>query len=204
MALVVNENFKGRGILRGVFLIPYMMAPVASATMWKWMFNNSYGVFNSLLMQMNMGSVPWLAEPLLALNSVVVVTAWFWAPFSMIILLGGLQTIPVELYKAAKVDGAKIWNRFRHVTLPHLLPFIGIVLIFKIAIISRLPDIIFIMTRGGPQTSTKVLSFYSWEQSFKYLKFGMGSAIGYYIMIVSLIAIGIVYYLLKRRGLKFV
>lgn len=203
MALVVNEKFKGRGILRGVFLIPYMMAPVACAVMWKWMFNHSYGVFNSLLMQAGAGSVPWLAEPFLALNSVVVVTAWFWTPWVMIILLGGLQTISLDLYKAAKVDGANAWNRFQHITLPSLLPFIGIASILMLAVLFRLPDIIYMITAGGPGVSTKVLSYYSWEQSFKYMKFGTGSAIGYYIMIVSLITIGVIFYLLKRRGVKY-
>ena len=204
MALVVNENFKGRGILRGIFLVPFLMAPVASAIMWKWMFDYSAGVINSLFMQTGIGLIPWLSNPFLALNSAVLVTSWYWAPWVMIILLGGLQSTPVQLYKAAKVDGANALNRFRHVTLPFLFPFIGITTIFQLAVLMRLPDIIYVLTAGGPGGFTKVLSYTAWEQSFKYTKFGIGSAIGYFIMIISLIAIGVVYYLLRHRGLKYV
>jgi len=204
MALIVNESFKGRGILRGLFLIPFMMSPVASAVMWKWLLDYSAGAINSIFIQLGLDLIPWLTDPLLALNSAVIVTAWYWTPWVMVIMLGGLQSIPEELYKAAKVDGANAWQRFWYVTLPCLRPFIGVAVLFELAVQMRLPDVIYVLTAGGPGGFTKVLAYLTYEQSFKFMSFGVGSAIGYFIMMISVAAIVVLYFLLKPGMLKYV
>jgi len=200
-ALVLNQGFRGRGWLRGIFLLPWALSPLVAGFMWEWIYHPSYGSLNSLLLQLGVVSSPirFLSSTFLALNSIIFVDIWQWTPFIMVVLLAGLQVIPQELYESAKIDGANVWERFRHITIPLLVPIIYIVLFLRIAWSFRLFDLVYVLTRGGPGSSTKVLTYFAYEQAFSYLKMGAGSAIGFTVMFLSLIVLAIFSYLFKGR-----
>jgi len=201
MALIVNQKFRGRGILRTLWILPWAVAPVAAAMMFKWIFHGSFGALNSVLMQTGISSgLNWLSEPFLALNSLMFIDMWEWAPFMMLILLAGLQRIPPDLYKAAKVDRANVWHRFRHVTLPFLIWPATIALLIRVAFSIRVFDIIYVLTAGGPALATKTLNYYVYKEIFVYTKYGYGSAVGYFMMLFSAMIVVSYFLLARRRG----
>ncbi len=184
VALVINEKVPFRGLLRGVVLLPWAVPAVVSARIWQLMFNYSYGVLNHLTDSLFSVRLNWLGSEL-ALVSLVIADAWRTTPFVAVILLAGLQSIPEELYRQAKVDGAGLFRRFLHITLPVLKPFILIALLFRSVDALRVFDLAFVLTGGGPGGLTTPLSLYAYRF---YLAgdFGYGSAISTALFLVSL------------------
>lgn len=196
MALLLNENFRGRGILRGVMLMPWAVPNIVNTNLWKWIFNTNYGVLNRLLMQMGFISEPiiWMGNATLALNMIIVADTWRMLPFYCIMFLAGLQTIPVHMREAALIDGANVWQRLWHLTIPMLKPIIMSVLIMRTTQMLKVFDIIYMMTKGGPADGTKVISFYIYEQAFSSLNFGYASTMS---TIVAAITMFIAFFYLR-------
>ncbi len=188
MALVMNEVFRGRGLLRAVVLIPWAIPTVVSSQMWRFIFNDRYGLFNFVLFgdQTSEYLAP-LAHPQLALAAIMMAEVWKTTPFAALILLAGLQTIPDELYEAASIDGATAWQKFRHVTLPLIKPALLLALLFRTIDALRVFDLVFVMTQGGPADATNVLQFYGYKKSFAEGMLGYGSAIAVGVFLLSLI-----------------
>lgn len=188
MALVMNEVFRGRGLLRAVVLIPWAIPTVVSSQMWRFIFNDRYGLFNFVLFgdQTSQYLAP-LAHPQLALGAIMMAEVWKTTPFAALILLAGLQTIPDELYEAASIDGATAWQKFRHVTLPLIKPALLLALLFRTIDALRVFDLVFVMTQGGPADATNVLQFYGYKKSFAEGMLGYGSAIAVGVFLLSLI-----------------
>ncbi len=188
MALVMNEVFRGRGLLRAVVLIPWAIPTVVSSQMWRFIFNDRYGLFNFVLFgdQTSEYLAP-LAHPQLALGAIMMAEVWKTTPFAALILLAGLQTIPDELYEAASIDGATAWQKFRHVTLPLIKPALLLALLFRTIDALRVFDLVFVMTQGGPADATNVLQFYGYKKSFAEGMLGYGSAIAVAVFFLSLI-----------------
>lgn len=161
VALLMNAKFKGRGFMRAAMLIPWAVPTVISSQMWRWMYNDRYGVISNLFY--NLGIIeegtPILADPSLAMNAIVSVDVWKTTPFVALLLLAGLQTIPSQLYEAARIDGASKWRQFTSITLPILKPTIAVTLIFRTLDALRVFDIVYIMTPGTRNTET--LSVYN-------------------------------------------
>lgn len=188
MALVLNESFRGRGLMRAVILIPWAIPTVVSAQTWRFLFNDRYGLVNFALFGADTGSyIAPLAEPHLALMAIMAAEVWKTTPFAALILLAGLQAIPDDLYEAASVDGAGGWQRFRHVTLPLLLPALLLALLFRTIDALRVFDLVFIMTQGGPADRTNVLQFYGYKKTFAEGMIGYGSAIAVVVFLLALI-----------------
>ena len=188
MALVMNEAFRGRGILRAVVLIPWAIPTVVSSQMWRFIFNDRYGLFNFVLFGGDTSRyLAPLAHPDLALLAIVVAEVWKTAPFAALILLAGLQTIPDELYEAASIDGASAWKKFRYVTLPLLKPAVLLALLFRTIDALRVFDLVFVMTQGGPADATNVLQFYGYKKTFAEGMVGYGSAVAVCVFLLSLI-----------------
>src|SRR5919204_3778982 len=158
IALVVNSNFRGRGVMRAVMLVPWAIPTVISAQMWNWMYNDIYGVFNDLLLRMHLvdRGVAWTAEPSTALGSVAAVDIWKTTPFVALLLLAGLQVIPSELYEAASVDGASKWQQFWRITMPLLRPAILVALIFRTLDALRVFDVFAVLL--GQSASTQSMA----------------------------------------------
>jgi multiple sugar transport system permease protein len=201
MALVLNESFRGRGWLRAIVLIPWAVPTVVSSQMWRFIFNDRYGLFNYLLF----GSATqnyWapLAEPGLALMAVMLADIWKTSSFAGLILLAGLQGIPGDLYEAADIDGATAWQKFRHVTLPLLKPALLLALLFRTIDALKVFDLVFVMTQGGPADTTNILQFYGYKKIFAEGMIGYGSAIAVVVFAISLL-LSILYLRVSGAGI---
>ncbi len=198
MALVLNEKFPGRGILRAAVIIPWAIPPVVNGQLWKWIFNGDYGALNGFLFQL--GIIKdynfWLKQPFIALNFAVFIFVWRYTPFVTILFLGVLQSIPEQLYEAARVDGAGVFMRFYHITLASLRKIGGIAVILTLIASFSVFDGIYALT--GFDEATKTPMIYNYEVTFDMGRFGKGSAMAYLVGIF-LMALTFVYI---RMGFK--
>lgn len=188
MALVMNEAFRGRGLLRAVVLVPWAIPTVVASQMWRFIFNDRYGLFNFVLFgdDTTRYMAP-LAHPHFALIAIMTAEIWKTAPFAALIILAGLQTIPDDIYEAASIDGATPWQKFRHITLPLIWPALLLALLFRTIDALRVFDLVFVMTQGGPADATNVLQFYGYKKTFAEGMIGYGSAIAVTVFLIALI-----------------
>ena len=187
-ALVLNQGFRGRGLLRAVVLIPWAIPTVVSSQMWRFIFNDRYGLVNFLLFGADSSRyVAPLADPYLAMISIMAAEIWKTTPFAALIMLAGLQGISDDLYEAASVDGASSWQKFRHITLPLLKPALLLALLFRTIDALRVFDLVYVMTQGGPADATNVLQFYGYKKTFAEGMVGYGSAIAVTVFAMSLV-----------------
>ena len=186
LALLLNRDFKGRGIVRSVILIPWVTPGVLIGLMWSWMYDGNYGVINDILSKLHIidNYIPWLASSDTSMLSVIVTIIWQGIPFFAIMLLAGLQAIPQELYEAAHVDGAGSWHAFWNITMPMLKPTILVSSLLRIIWVANSVDVIYIMTGGGPGYSTHTLSVYTYIKAQKALDFGYSATLAIYLTIM--------------------
>jgi ABC-type sugar transport system permease subunit len=203
VALLLNHPMGRWSGYRVMLLLPWAIAPVANAVLWKWIYHSNYGILNAILLQLGIidSNVTWLGDPFGALNMILLVDIWKSTPFIAILLLAALQNIPKSLYRAARIDGANQWQSFRYVTLPSLKTAIAIAVILQTIWALRVFDLIFVLTKGGPADGTVVMNFLAYRVTFNFLKFGYGAAIANVIFITSLI-LAIVYVRLMRPGAR--
>ena len=188
IALVLNEGFRGRGLLRAVVLIPWAIPTVVSSQMWRFIFNDRYGLVNFALFGADTARyIAPLADPYLAMISIMAAEIWKTTPFAALILLAGLQGISDDLYEAASIDGASSWQKFRHITLPLLKPALLLALLFRTIDALRVFDLVYVMTQGGPADATNVLQFYGYKKTFAEGMVGYGSAIAMTVFAISLV-----------------
>lgn len=178
-ALVLHRRFRGRGVVRAIVLIPWALPTAVMALAWAWIFNDSFGVANDLLRRVGLihGPIAWLGEPVSAMAAMIVAEVWKTTPFVALIVLAGLQGIPEPLLEAARVDGLGAWQRLRHVVLPLLVPSILVAVLFRGVQAYGAFDVVYVMTGGGPGGATETISLYAFQNYFRYLDFGYGSAI---------------------------
>ena len=176
LALLMNEKFRGQGLVRAAILVPWAIPTIVSAKMWGWMFHDQYGVINDLLLRLGLIEAPmsWIAEPHLSMWAVVIADVWKTVPFMALMLLAALQMIPSDLYEAARVDGANAWQRFRRITLPLIMPAMLVALIFRVMDALRVFDLIYVLTSNSEATMS--ISGYAREQMVSFQEMGVGSA----------------------------
>jgi multiple sugar transport system permease protein len=179
LALVMNQNFRFRNLTRALLLLPFIVPTVLSTIAWQWILDPAFSVINWALMYTGLANPgpSWLGNPDLAMFSLIIVNTWRGLPFYAITLLAGLQTISPELYEAATIDGASTWQRFRHVTLPLLMPVIFIVTMFSVIFTFADFQLIYVLTRGGPANATHVFATYAFDIAMGAGQFGQGAAI---------------------------
>jgi trehalose/maltose transport system permease protein len=184
IALVVNSNFKGRGVMRAVMLVPWAIPTVIAAQMWNWMYNDVYGVINSALIKVHIldHAVAWTAQPSTALGSVAAVDIWKTTPFVALLLLAGLQVIPGELYEAASVDGASRWQQFWRITMPLLRPAILVALIFRTLDALRVFDVFYVLL--GQRQDTQSMAIYDQNTIVTTGDVGYGAAVSVAIFLI--------------------
>ncbi|WP_458210390.1 carbohydrate ABC transporter permease [Haladaptatus sp. NG-SE-30] len=187
-ALILSETFKGRGWLRTAVLLPWAIPLVVQGLSFKFMFNADYGIVNYLLTQVGLinGYINWLGHADTAMFAVIFSDIWKSFPFMALLILASLQTIDRDLYKSAKVDGAGMLSRFRHITLPHVKNAILISLLFRTIRAMKVFGVIYIMTAGGPANATKSVSILTVEKTFEQLYFGKGAAMGVLVVLLIL------------------
>jgi multiple sugar transport system permease protein len=189
-------------MLRGITLLPWMMPPVVTAFVWAWMFNGTYGIINYSLAEVGLTSKPieWFSSTSMALPTLIFIDVWQSTPFVMLVLLAGLQNIPESLYEAARIDGANALRAFRYITLPLLKPSAAVALLMRTMVALRFFDAVWIITRGGPASSTEVLATYAYKKSMLGFRMGFGSAATTIIFLLAFVmSIGYIRLILKRE-----
>jgi len=191
LAILLHQALKGRTFYRTSLFMPVVMSFVVVGVLWSWLFNPQFGLINSLLRGLGLGALvqDWLGDAAVALNSLILVDIWKWYGFHMVIFLAGLQSIPDELYEAARIDGASVWQQFLHVTLPMLRPVMIVNVTISVMGAFNVFDIPFIMTAGGPANATNVMALHIYIRGFKFYRFGFSAALSYVLLvIVTLVA----------------
>lgn len=188
VARLLLMRFFGRGLLRAVVILPWVLPGAISAVVWMWILHPSWGILNLALYELGIIDryIPWLTDPQLARLSVVVAFVWTQFPFASILLMAALSVIDRDLYEAAHVDGASAWQRFRFITFPSINPVVVVLAIYQSLVALTSYDLAYALTAGGPGTATTLLSFQIWKESFSMMNFGTGSAVGFILVILSL------------------
>ena len=200
IALVLNQSFRGRGVVRTIAIIPWALPTAVMGLAWAWIFNDQYGVVNDILQRLGVIDIGinWLGSPTLAMTALIIADVWKTTPFISIILLAGLQSIPQDLYEAHAMDGANPWQSFSQITLPLLMPQILIALLFRFAQAFGVFDLVQVMTGGGPAGATETVSIYIYSTVMRYLDFGYGAALVVVTFLLLIAAVAVTSLCLKK------
>ena len=206
IALVLNQRFFARGLVRTAAILPWALPTALIGLAWAWIFNDQFGVVNDILRRVGLTEtgINWLGEPTLAMIALVFADIWKTTPFISILLLAGLQSISPDLYEAHAIDGATPWQSFRQITLPLLLPQILIAVLFRFAQAFGIFDLIQVMTGGGPGGATEVVSLYIYSTVMRYLDFGYGAALVVVTFLLLVAAVAIASFLLNKSRARTV
>lgn len=201
LAVLLNEQLKARGLYRSIALVPYIVPSVAAALIWRWMYDGSSGIFNTILYRLGIISSyqQWLGEIRTALPAVIIESVWKGTPFVMILLLAGLQTISPEYYEAAALDGASPWRRFRDITLPLLRPSLAVATVLTTVYTVNNFNAIWLMTQGGPLGSTEILFTLAYKMAFDRFDFGMAATISVVLFGILAVFAAIYIFLVERE-----
>jgi len=201
IALVLCEQFRGRGLVRAAMLVPWAIPTVVTSRMFGWLFDGQNGIVNYLLRSTGIihRNVDWYGSPDFALVTIIIADVWKTTPFMALLLLAGLQTIPESLSEASVIDGANAWQRLWHVRLPLLAPTLLIASMFRALDAFRIFDLVYVLTGGGPADSTEVLSTLTYKHLFSALQVGYGSSLSTMMFITEIaIAAGFSWFLLRK------
>ncbi|MDY7020950.1 MAG: sugar ABC transporter permease [Cyanobacteriota bacterium] len=204
IALILNQNFRGRGFVRTSALIPWALPTAVMGLAWAWIFNGQYGIVNDILQRLGLmeTSITWLGDPTRAMLALIVAEVWKTTPFIALLLLAGLQSIPAALYEAYAIDGATPIQSFRKITLPLLRPQIIIALLFRFAQAFGVFDLIQVMTGGGPAGATETVSIYIYATIRRYLDFGYGAALVVVTFLLLVTTVAIASFFLSRSRIN--
>jgi multiple sugar transport system permease protein len=187
LAVLLTSDIRGRGIFRSLLLTPMMLPPIVAAVIFKVMYIPEFGFLNWFVGLFGISGMVWEGSADTALMSLIIVDVWEWTPFMFLILLAGLQAIPLDPYEAAEVDGASHWQIFRDITFPLLKPAILIALLLRIMDTLRIFDQVFIMTGGGPANATETMSIYIYRHAFRFSNIGYATALSFVMLILTTI-----------------
>lgn len=198
LALLMNRNFFGKGIVRLMFVSPFFIMPAAAGIMWKTLLlNPSFGYTAYFADLLGTEPVDWLAH--YPLETIVLIVAWLWTPFFMLVLLAGLQSLPAELIEASQIDGAKKFQQFRFVVIPHLLRYIEVVVLLGLIFILQVFAEIYVTTNGGPGFASTNLAFLTYRKGFQSWNIGEATAVGVITVIITIIFMLLLFTFLRRR-----
>ena len=191
-AFVLSRGVRGLRLIGSLLLAPVMIAPVAVDAIWLPLFDINFGLLNYCLGLIGLGKVEWLATPTNALPCLMLIDIWQWTPFMLLILLAGFQSIPREPLEAARIGGASEWRILRSISLPMLMPVIAIALLLRgIDSFGKFFDTAYLLTRGGPGTSSETLNLYIYEVGFKFFRMGYGAALSFTMLLLALLGIAV-------------
>lgn len=200
-ALLLNEAFRGRNLLRGVVLFPYMIPTIVAVILWKWLLNDSYGLVNYLLVNAGAVRAPvaWLG-PDYIMTALIVTSVWQFFPFVVVTYLARLSTIAPELYEAATVDGASAWRRFLHVTLPQTASVLFVIVLLRsIWMFTKFDTVWLLAGDGGVSRYIRTLPVYAYARSFTYLQAGMGASLAVIMFAMLLVATAVYFRMFKSE-----
>ena len=200
LALLLDRLGRLRSFVVALFMIPVVIAPVVAGFQWRLIYHDQAGPLNYLLRQAGIPTFAWLADPGVALLAIVVADVWQWTPFMLLLMLAGFQSVPAELYEAARVDGASLWQSFWRITVPVLLPIILVALLVRGMDAFKLFDLVFLLTGGGPGSTTETISFYTYLEGFRFFSMGYGAALSYIQLLVITIVARLFLGLVRKGG----
>jgi multiple sugar transport system permease protein len=177
IALLLYRDFRGKNIVKTLFLLPMVATPVAMGLVWMLIYEPSIGAANLILKSIGLEPLLWLASTKQVIPSIVIIDVWEWTPMIALIVMAGLSTIPSEPYEAADVDGATTWQKFTNITLPLLRPTIIVAVMLRLIDVLKTFDIIYATTQGGPNQASETLNLLGYVQGFQYFKLGMASSL---------------------------
>ena len=193
LAIFFDLHLRGMWFVRGVLILPMLLTPVVVGLMWRAMLNPDWGIVNWALGEVGLPQPLWLADPSMALITLILVDSWQWTPFIMVVVFARLQALPTDVFEASSVDGASRLQTLLHVTLPLLAPAIVFAGIFRAIDAFRSFDVVFGLTYGGPGRFTTSLSFYTWENGFTFFRYGFASALSYVMVIAAVIGVTLLF-----------
>lgn len=182
--LLRRDDLKGMCFFRSVILVPMLITPLVVGAVFRYMYDYDYGVVNDIIRRIGLQKIPFLGDPFWALHAAVLADVWQWTPFAAIVLLAGLEAMPREPLEAAALDGAGFWQTLWSIKMPLLRPVIGVTVLLRFMDAFREFDKLYILTAGGPGTSSETLSIYVWRQAFQYFNTGYGAAMGVVMLFV--------------------
>lgn len=202
IALLVTREARGGRVVRSLLLIPMVMTPVVVGVLWRMLYNPDFGLINYLLSRL--GADPdkliWLGDPSLALIAVMITDIWEWTPFVVLVFIAGLTSLPVDIMRAARIDGASPWQIFWRLTLPMMRPVILVTVLLRFLDAFKVVDTVFVMTSGGPGDATKLLSFFIYETGLRYFNISYAATISWlFIVLMFMLTAGLIW-ARQRRG----
>ena len=202
IAVYLHRDFRGRGLVRTVMLLPMVSTPVAVALIWVIMFNPSLGILNYFITSLGVKPLLWLGHPRTVLPSLILMDTWKWTPFMVLIIHAGLQSLPLTPFEAARIDGASRWQVLRYITLPLLRSTIAVALMFRTMDSLKTFDTIYVMTEGGPNNASEILNIYTFQTGFKYFHIGYASALAV-ILVGFVFAVNLLLVRLRERSWSY-
>jgi multiple sugar transport system permease protein len=201
VGLMLNQPFKGRAVARALLVLPWALPTVVNAMMWRLIDAPEYGALNGLLFQSGLIDEyrSWLGDPSIAIEMVILADVWKNYPFVALIVLAALQTVPEDLYEAARLDGAGPWTRFLNVTLPGIFGPLSVAVVLRTIEAFKMFDIVYVMTKGGPADTTKPVSFVVYSEAFSYLRIGSAAAYAILMAFLSACLIAAYVFLLRKQ-----
>jgi multiple sugar transport system permease protein len=200
LALLVSRIHRGRVFFRAVFILPILIPGIVIGAIWKLILNFDFGLANQIVGLVRLGPFDWLGDAATALLSVIVVDIWHWTPFCFLLFLAGIESLPRDVFEASKIDGASAWQELRLVTLPLMVPTILVTFAFRLVLAFKVFDEVYLLTSGGPGTSTEVISFTLYQRFFTEDRIGYGAAMS--VAIIFLISLLLIAALSARRGAR--
>lgn len=198
IALLLNNIVKARNFFFTVIIVPMMITPIAVGLIWRLILHSDLGIVNYLLSLIGVSGRAWLADSSIALKTVMFIDIWQNVPYMVLVILAGLVTLPMEPYEAAAIDGASRIQSFFSLTVPMMLPTFSVVLLLRTITALKTYDLIFVLTRGGPGTTTEVISYHIYQQAFRYLEIGKASAMSYLLLLI-IVPIAFVFVKISRN-----
>ncbi|MEN0088404.1 MAG: sugar ABC transporter permease [Pseudomonadota bacterium] len=187
LALLLDRNLRGMSVLRTIFILPMMIAPIVVGLMWRYMYHPSIGTFNATLESLGFGPIPWLTQGNWALTSVILADVWQWTPFIFILALAALQSLPRSAMEAARIDGATAWQTIWHIKLPLMMPVLIVTLLLRLIDAFKVLEVVLVLTNGGPGLSTEILSLRIFRTAQEFRELGTAAAMSNYLLIMLLV-----------------
>lgn len=187
LALLLDRNIRGMSVLRTLFILPMMIAPIVVGLMWRYMYHPSVGIFNRTLKSMGFEPIPWLSDGSWAFASVVIADVWQWTPFIFILSLAALQSLPQSAMEASRIDGATGWQQIVHIKLPLMMPVLIVTLLLRLIDAFKVLEVILVLTNGGPGLSTEILSLRISRTASEFRELGEAAAMSNYLLILLVI-----------------
>lgn len=194
IAFLVNAEWKGRGLIRALLLIPMVVAPVVAGGVWRMILDPLWGLMNYWIGLLGFEPLDWLGNPSLAMATIVIIDTWRWTPFVALIATAALLALPKDVFEAADIDGANWWTKLWSIAIPLLLPIIAATFIVRWLGAVKMFDIVLAATLGGPGGSTNVINLFIYEQAFRSLRFAESSAMAVIVLLITMVLTGVFLY----------